>query len=61
MIAGHFGFAAMLKSREKTTPLWALMLATLWLDIIFIPLVLTHLETVQPIHAGYGGMIIHAN
>ena len=61
MVAGHFGFAAMVKSREKTTPLWALMLATAWLDIVFIPLVLTHRETVQPVHAGYGGMIIHAN
>ena len=61
MVAGHFGFAAIVKSREKTAPLWALMLATVWLDIVFIPLVLTHLETVQPIHAGYGGMIIHAN
>jgi hypothetical protein len=27
MIAGHFGFAAMVKSRERTAPLWALMLA----------------------------------
>ena len=42
MIAGHFGFAAMVKSRERTTPLWALMLATVWLDIIFIPLLMTH-------------------
>jgi hypothetical protein len=38
MVAGHFGFAAMVKSREKSTPLWALMLATAWLDIVFVPL-----------------------
>lgn len=61
MVAGHFGFAAIIKSREKATPLWALMLATMWLDIVFIPLLVTNKETVQPIHAGYGGMIIHAN
>jgi len=63
MIAGHFGFAAIVKSRERSAPLWALMLATVWLDIIFVPLLAAHLETAQPIstHAGYGGMIIHAD
>jgi len=63
VIAGHFGFAAIVKSREKTAPLWALMLATVWLDVIFTPLFVAHLETVQPIspHAGYGGLIIHAD
>ena len=61
MVAGHFGFAAIVKSREKAAPLWALMLATVWLDIVFMPLFLTHRESVQPIHPGYGGMIIHAN
>ena len=49
MIAGHFGFAAIVKSREKTAPLWALMLATVWLDVIFTLLFVAHLETVQPI------------
>ena len=38
MIAGHFGFAALVKSRERQAPLWALMLATVWLDIVFVPL-----------------------
>jgi len=63
MIAGHFGFAAIVKSREKSAPLWALMLATVWLDIIFTPLFLAHLETLQPTstHAGYGSLIIHAD
>ena len=61
VIAGHFGFAAMVKSRERSTPLWALMLATVWLDVIFTPLFVAHRETLQPIHAGYGGMIIHAD
>jgi membrane-bound metal-dependent hydrolase YbcI (DUF457 family) len=61
VIAGHFGFAAIVKSRERSTPLWALMLATAWLDVIFVPLFLAHWETVQPIHQGYGGLIIHAD
>lgn len=61
MVAGHFGFAALVKSREKTAPLWALMLATVWLDIVFIPLVLAHWETFEPIHPGYAGLLIHAD
>jgi hypothetical protein len=63
MIAGHFGFAAMVKARERTAPLWALMLATVWLDIVFIPLLVLHVESVQPLtpHPVYGGMIIHAD
>lgn len=61
MIAGHFGFAAMVKSRERTAPLWALMLATVWLDVIFVPLFVAHRETVQTVHTGYAGSIIHAD
>lgn len=61
VIAGHFGFAAMVKSREPTAPLWGLMLATVWLDVIFVPLFVLHVETVQPVHPGYGGSIIHAD
>ena len=61
MIAGHFGFAAIVKSRERTAPLWALMLATVWLDIVFTPLFLAHLETIELIHTGYAGLIIHAD
>ena len=64
MIAGHFGFAAAVKSRAQATPLWALMLATVWLDIIFVPLFVAHVETVTavPGQAGrYGGNIIFAD
>lgn len=38
MIAGHFGFAAAVKAREPEAPLWALMLATQWLHVVFVPL-----------------------
>jgi membrane-bound metal-dependent hydrolase YbcI (DUF457 family) len=63
MIAGHFGFAAMVKSRERTAPLWALMLATVWLDVVFVPLLLMHVESVESLepHPIYGGLIIHAD
>jgi hypothetical protein len=61
MVAGHFGFAAMVKAREKSAPLWALMLATAWLDVVFVPLLMAHQESIQPIHKGYGGLLIHAD
>jgi hypothetical protein len=63
MIAGHFGFAAIVKSRRTFVPLWTLMLATVWLDIIFVPLYLAGIETLEPVPGaphGYGGNVIHA-
>lgn len=63
MIAGHFGFAAAVKSRETATPLWLLMLATVWLDVIFVPLLLGGIETIEKVPGAisYGGGIIHAD
>jgi hypothetical protein len=64
MIAGHFGFAAAVKSRERQVPLWALMLATVWLDVVFIPLFVTKIETITVAPGtggGYGAGIIHAD
>ena len=64
MIAGHFGFAAIVKSRETKVPLWSLMLATAWLDIVFIPLFLMKVETLEPlpgVSGSYGGSIIYAD
>jgi membrane-bound metal-dependent hydrolase YbcI (DUF457 family) len=64
MIAGHFGFAAGVKSVERQTPLWALMLATAWLDVIFVPLYATGIEWIEPAPGtggGYGAGIIHAD
>jgi hypothetical protein len=64
MIAGHFGFAALVKSRERQVPLWALMLATVWLDVVFVPLFIAKIETVEPVagtNGGYGAGIIHAD
>jgi membrane-bound metal-dependent hydrolase YbcI (DUF457 family) len=64
VIAGHFGFAALVKSRERRVPLWSLMLATAWLDILFVPLLLTHIETIETVPGAqghYGTAIIHAD
>jgi len=63
MITGHFGFAAMVKARERSTPLWLLMLAAVWLDIVFVPLFLAGIETIRPVsdRAGYGAVTIYAD
>jgi membrane-bound metal-dependent hydrolase YbcI (DUF457 family) len=64
VIAGHFGFAAFVKSREHQAPLWALMLATVWLDIVFVPLFLAGVETIEPLagaRGSYGTGIIYAD
>jgi hypothetical protein len=63
MIAGHFGFAAMVKSREQSTPLWLLMFAAVWLDVVFIPLFLAGIETIHPVagRPGYGASVIYAD
>jgi hypothetical protein len=64
VIAGHFGFAALVKARERQAPLWALMLASVWLDVVFVPLFLTGIETIEFVygtHGGYGAGIIHAD
>ena len=64
MIAGHFGFAALVKARARQAPLWALMLATVWLDVVFVPLFLAGIETIEFVpgtHGGYGAGTIHAD
>ena len=64
MIAGHFGLAAAVKARERQAPTWALMLATAWLDVVFVPLLLAGVETIEQApgtSGGYGTSIIHAD
>jgi membrane-bound metal-dependent hydrolase YbcI (DUF457 family) len=57
-----FGLAAAVKAKETSAPLWALMLATVWLDIVFIPLYAAGIETLEPLAGGgYGNVIIHAD
>lgn len=62
MVAGHFGLAAAVKAKQPSVPLWALMLSTQLLDVFFVPLLLTNVETIVPIgKGGYGEAVIHAN
>lgn len=65
MVAGHFGFAAAVKSRARAVPLWALMLACVWLDVVFVPLLVAGIETIESVpgapKGAYGAAIIHAN
>ena len=65
MIAGHFGFAAAVKSRTPAAPLWALMLACVWLDVVFVPLLAAGIESIDSVpgapKGAYGAAIIHAN
>jgi membrane-bound metal-dependent hydrolase YbcI (DUF457 family) len=64
MIAGHYGLAAGVKGRDMAVPLWALLIATFWLDIVFVPLLLLGIESIEPVpgtSGGYGDAIIHAD
>jgi hypothetical protein len=63
VIAGHFGFAALVKAKERQTPLWALMLATQWLDVVFVPLFILGVERIEPVPGaeGYGAGVIYAD
>ena len=58
MIAGHFGLAAGVKARERQVPLWALMLATVWLDIVFAPLLAAGVERIENVPGSSGGYVL---
>jgi len=63
MITGHFGLAAGVKRYAPRLPLWSLLLATFWLDIIFIILFMFGLESfapMNPAHPAYEDVIINA-
>jgi hypothetical protein len=63
MGAGHYGLAAGVKAWAPRLPLWALLLATYLLDVIFIFLFaagVEGLEQIDPAHPAYGGALIHA-
>jgi len=64
VIAGHFGLAAAARAYAPRAPLWALMLATVWMDVVFVPLVVAGIETIGPVAGtagGYGQLVIHAD
>jgi hypothetical protein len=65
VIAGHFGLAAAVKAKARSTPLWALMLACQWLDVVFVPLFAAGVERIEPVAGAapnaYGGGFIYAD
>ncbi len=65
MIAGHFGFAAAVKAKAPSVPLWALMLGCQWLDVVFVPLLVAGVERFEPVagtkQGAYGGALIYAD
>jgi hypothetical protein len=65
MIAGHFGLAAAVKGKAPSVPLWALMLASQWLDVVFAVLFAAGFEGLTPVAGtkpgAYGAAIIHAD
>jgi hypothetical protein len=64
MLAGHFGLAAAVKSREPQVPLWSLMLCTQLLDVIFVVLYGLGIESFTPVpgtNGGYGNFIFRAD
>jgi acetyl esterase/lipase len=47
VIAGHFALAAAVRAKERSAPLWALMLASQWLDVVFVLLFALGIEGMQ--------------
>lgn len=64
MVAGHFGLAAGIKKLAPRLPLWSLLLATFFLDVVFIFFAAGGLERINPVDPinpnAYGGSLIQA-
>ncbi len=64
MVAGHFGLAAGVKKIAPRLPLWSLLLATFFLDVVFVFFAAGGLEKITPVDPAnpdsYGGSLIQA-
>jgi len=63
MLAGHFGLAAIVKSRQPQLPLWSLMLSTQLLDVLFLALLPFGIESygnLEGTQGGYGNVLLNA-
>jgi hypothetical protein len=64
MVAGHFGLAAGIKKIAPRLPLWALLLASFFLDVVFIFFAAGGVEKIIPVDPAnpnaYGGSLIQA-
>ncbi len=59
MFVGHFAMGAMVKPLAPKLPIWALVTAPQLMDLLFIPLALSGVESFIP--GDYGHAIIEAN
>lgn len=62
MLAGHFGLAAAVKARQPQIPVWALMLATQLMDVLFLGTYALGIESYKPApgtNGGYGNLIFN--
>jgi len=55
MLAGQYGLAAIVKSRQPQLPLWALMLSVSMLDIVFLVLYFLGIESYKAVPGTAGG------
>lgn len=64
MVAGHFGLAAGVKKIAPRLPLWSLLLATFFLDVVFLFFAAGGFERINPVDPAnpnaYGGSLITA-
>jgi len=63
MLAGQFGLAAAVQSREPQLPLWSLMLCAQLIDVLFVILYFLGIESISPAagtHGGYGNWVFNA-
>lgn len=60
MVVGHFAVAAAVKAKEPKIPLWALMVSTHLIELLFVPLYIAGIETLEPVTDG-AGFLIHAD
>ena len=64
MVAGHFGLAAGVKKIAPRLPLWSPLLATFFLDVVFVFFAAAGLEKIDPVDPAnpnaYGGSLIQA-
>ncbi len=64
MLAGQFGLAAAIKSRQPQVPLWALMFSSQLLYVVFLVLAALKIESDVPAKGtsgGYGDLIFNAD
>ncbi|RLL43754.1 permease [Oceanobacillus piezotolerans] len=59
MFAGHFGLAAIVRGKVPQLPLWSLLISTQLMDILFFPLLLIGVESMEVIEES-GLTVIHA-